>query len=265
MFSLNNHESMLDESEQGFIENTYAWLLRNFGGDYFYKDTELVLPTDDFFPGKPSCRYDQAELTFLAIKKHMAIEEWPCKLIAIEDEVLTAVHSSLAISNPPSAPLGQFEVDDDENVNIYYNPSLINSPTQLVATLVHELSHYVTSTVAEDPPGGWEYWEFATDVSATFFGFGIFMGNSASSFQQFSDFDRNGWKSERSGYLSEVQHMYSLGLFMRLKGLDVESVYDYLKPELVKTLKRIFIKIDKSHVISELKEIIYSPYPKGKE
>ncbi|MDX6851136.1 hypothetical protein SCD92_17290, partial [Gilvimarinus sp. SDUM040013] len=56
------------------------------------------------------------------------------------------------------------------------------SPTQLVATFAHELSHYLTCTANEPPPGGWDNWEFATDIAATFLGFGVFMANSSFNF-----------------------------------------------------------------------------------
>ncbi|MDH4318404.1 MAG: hypothetical protein OEV64_08445 [Desulfobulbaceae bacterium] len=46
----------------------------------------------------------------------------------------------------------------------------------MIATFAHELSHYLIATAPEPPPGGWESWKFATDIGATFLGFGIFQG-----------------------------------------------------------------------------------------
>ena len=72
----------------------------------------------------------------------------------------------------------------------------------MVATFAHELSHYLTATAPEPPPGGWDNWEFATDICASFLGFGIFVANSAFSFNQYTEVDSQGWQSSRGGYLT---------------------------------------------------------------
>ncbi|REL29586.1 hypothetical protein [Thalassotalea euphylliae] len=126
---------------------------------------------------------------------------------------------------------------------------------QLVATLAHELAHYLTATAKDEPPGGWENWEFATDIAATFMGFGIFMANSAFNFSQYADADSQGWKSGRSGYLSENEHIYALAIFLLLKDLSINEASRYLKPHLGKQLKKVMKLLSNSDFIIELKAV----------
>ena len=180
------------------------------------------------------------------------MDEWPCKLKAQEDDIETRVAPTLSIQNAPQNPNGTFELSESDKIVITYNPALVHSPTQLVATLAHELGHYLTATSPEPPPGGWENWEFATDITATFLGFGVFMANSAFNFQQFTEVDSQGWEYNRSGYLSESEHVYALAIFLLLKKIPFERALSHLKPHLRKVLKKCIKELSESGYIKEL-------------
>ncbi|WP_288129833.1 hypothetical protein [Microbulbifer sp.] len=237
MFGIFKSKPVLSEEDTEFQIATYKWLLKNFGGDDFYHHARLVLPTREYFPSKVESPEQAASETFLAVKKYAGMEDWPCRLQAQDDDINTRVSPTLTIQNAPQNPLGTFSVEEGEEVVITYNPAVVKNPTQLVATLAHELAHYLTATSAEDPPGGWENWEFVTDVAATFLGFGVFMANAAFSFQQFAEVDSQGWQYSRSGYLSEAENLYSLAIFLVLKKIPFEVAASHLKPSLRKTLK----------------------------
>jgi hypothetical protein len=255
MFNLFKSKTLLSEADREFQVATFKWLLRNFGGDDFYKTTELVLPTKECFPSKVDSPEDAASETFDVVKKYAGLENWRCRLQVQEEDANPVVAPTLAIQNGPSSPHGTFQATEENEVIITYNPSLASQPIQLVATFAHELAHYLTATSKEEPPGGWENWEFATDITATFLGFGVFMSNSAFSFSQFSGTDSQGWKSSRSGYLSESEHIYALAIFIELKGLPVDSASVHLKPHLRKLLNKAHKELVKSNVVAELKSV----------
>lgn len=252
MFGIFKIKPILSREDTQFQIATFTWLLRHFGGGDFYNDTTLVLPTKEFFPSKVESAEDAAFKTFLVVKKLAGMEEWPCRLEAQEPDVATRVAPTLTIQNAPQNPLGTYEEKEKEEIVITYNPSIVATPTQLVATFAHELAHYLTATAPEEPPGGWENWEFATDVAATFLGFGIFMANSAFNFQQFTEIDSQGWAYNRSGYLSETEHIYSLAIFLLLKGIKPASALIHLKPSLRKVLKKCIKELSTSEYINEL-------------
>lgn len=247
---------LLSLEDEQFQTDTYIWLINNLAHRGGYQHGQLVLPTRAFFPAKVECAEDVAEATFAAVKQHMGLDDWPCVLAAQEPDIDPVVAPTVALAGVPHSPAGTFRthdvpgIDADSNFNsnmaglpgtpvtITYNPVLLTSPEAMVATFAHELSHYLTATFMDPPPGGWDNWEFATDLTATFLGFGVFMANSAFTFQQFTDMDAQGWHSQQSGYLSEAEHMFAVGLYMTLHGVTLNQVKPYLKRHLYALLKR---------------------------
>jgi hypothetical protein len=107
----------------------------------------------------------------------------------------------------------------------------------LVATFAHELSHYLLACAKNDPPGGPEAEEHATDIGAVFMGFGIFLCNAAFQFEGFSEGLSEGWRVSRQGYLNESELSYALAIFMCL----LETPFKLARPHL-DTNPRTFLK-----------------------
>lgn len=265
MLGIFKSKPILSDEDTEFQIATFSWLLRNFGGKDFYEDSILILPTKEYFPSRVENEKDAAIETFEAVKKYAGMEEWPCKLEAQENDVETRLAPTLTVQNAPSSPLGTFQAKENNDIVITYNPNLVNNPTQLVATYAHELAHYLTGSCPEEPPGGWDNWEFATDIAATFLGFGLFMANSAFNFQQFTAVDSQGWQYNRSGYLSEAEHIFSLAIFLRLRGMGVESALPYLKPSLKKLLKKAVKQLSNTQLLKELAGVQYVPTAHNKQ
>jgi hypothetical protein len=139
---------------------------------------------------------------------------------------------------------------------ITYNPAMVCRPQALVATLAHEVAHYLGRTADCPPPGGEKNWEYATDLLAVFTGFGLFLANSAIEFQQFTGYNNQGWSSRTLGYLSEFELVYCLAVFCTLKKIERERLLPYRKSFLIpvyddclKDLRR------KAGVVAELAQI----------
>lgn len=259
MLGIFKSKPILSAKDIEFQVATFKWLLKNFGGEDFYDNTRLILPTREFFPSKIENASQAAIETFAAVKKYAGMEEWPCKLEAQEEDVEARVAPTLAIKNAPNNPLGTFQATENNEIVITYNPVLVSNPTQLVATYAHELAHYLTGSCPEEPPGGWDNWEFATDITATFLGFGVFMTNSAFNFRQFTEVDSQGWQSNRSGYLSEAEHIFALAIFLGLKGAPVNSALPHIKPNLRKLLKKAVKEVSDSGLVNELLAVEHAP------
>jgi len=218
-----------------------------------------VLPTEEFFPARLGSAVEAAEITFAQVKKHAGMEDWKCKLQAQAEDPNIEIAPALVVQNVDHNPLGSFSVNDKNEVLITYNPKLAEDPIQMIATFAHELSHYLTATAAEPPPGGWSNWEFATDICASFLGFGIFVANAAFSFQQYTNVDAHGWKSARGGYLSEAEHSYALALFLKLKDIPVKQALRYCDANIKSNLKRAHKEIAGDSIIGELRNLKYQP------
>lgn len=250
---------LLSNEDTEFQIATFKWLLKNFGGSDFHDTTVLILPTEEFFPTKVETADEAAFETFNSVKKYAGLQNWPCLLIAQEEDIETRVAPTVSIQNAPTNPLGTFQATGSNEIVITYNPAIVNNPSLLVATYAHELAHYLTGSSLEEPPGGWDNWEFATDIAATFLGFGIFMTNSAFNFQQYADIDSQGWQYNRNGYLSEQEHIFALSIFLQLKGLPIELALKHLKPNLQKLLKKSMKQLSQTTIIQELLDVEYEP------
>lgn len=246
---------ILQEDDELFQVETYRWLLTHFGGTHFYEDTQLILPTEEYFPSKVNSPDEAAQETFEQVKKYAGLEKWPCILQKQEEDPNLIVGETLLVQNVEHNPHGTFSVNEKNEAIITYNPKLVTSPTQMVATFAHELAHFLTSTSPEPPPGGWDNWEFATDIAATFLGFGIFQANSVFNFKQFSGVGSHGWQTTGGGYLSESEHSYSLAIFLILKGILPDIVYPHCDGNIKAFLKKALKELEERPHITDLRKV----------
>jgi hypothetical protein len=148
MLGLFKSKPLLSDDDKAFQLETFKWLLKHFGGDDFYKITQLVLPTREHFPLSLENPDDVAAKTFKMVKAHAGLNTWPCELVKQEEDVDPVVAPTMTIQNVPSTPLGTFALEHNSKIVISYNPAITNNPIQLVATFAHELGHYLTGTSA---------------------------------------------------------------------------------------------------------------------
>lgn len=246
---------LLSEEDEYFQIECFRWLLTHFGGDDFYKETKLILPTVEYFPEEVDSKKSAAETTFRQVLKYAHMEDWPVELVEQDEDPILTVGETLIVQNVESSPQGTFSVNSKNEVKISYNPKLVSDPINMVATFAHEISHYLTAYTPEPPPGGWENWEFATDIAATFIGFGVFQANSAFRFRQFSGAGTMGWQSTRTGYLTEIEHSYALAIFLRLKDIDPNIAQIHCEPNISSYLKKALSELDSSGAIDDLKAV----------
>lgn len=243
-------KSVLSEPDRIFQTQTFIWLLNNFDKQEFYKNTRLVLPNKQFFPDESSGSDELVALTFRKVKEYAGMPDWPCELIKFDEDIKPYISESLILENTPKNPHGSILINGRDGATIKYNPALINNPTKLVATFAHELSHYLTCNCKEDPPGGWENWEFVTDVTAVFLGFGIFMANAHFEFVQ----DLTGWRHESSGYLSAAEYSFALATFCGLKKIDMKYVFPYLNKNIKTLYRRSVHEVSELNVVEEIQK-----------
>jgi hypothetical protein len=150
-------------------------------------------------------------------------------------------------------PLGTFSASDGE-VTITYDPDALNTPAVLVATLIHELAHYLLASVSDPAPGGEELHEYLTDLMTVFLGFGLFGANRAFEFSQHGDSFGQGWRYSRCGYLRERDWVFALSVFLALRDEKVEAVRALLKPHLYRDLRKAaWYLFGKPRLIEELR------------
>jgi len=224
-----------DPELQAWIDETYAWAVRELGAD---GASALVEPTDRFFPDRARNPEEAARLTFAQVKAHAGMESWECELVAQPADPDPRVQPHLALQGAPSSPAGTYRGRRGDAATITYDPELVRDPEALVATFAHELAHFRMSRVRSRPPGGAEHEEPATDLVAVFLGFGVFVANSAFSFRQYTDTGSQGWQARRQGYLGERELTYALARFCHHRGTPTTTATRHLDPHLRPLLRR---------------------------
>lgn len=207
--------SPLEPDDEEWLLACWHWLSEKFPGAGLRSDRELVLPTGAFFSVATGDGHDAALHYFRQVASYLGVDPGQFELVAQEASVDAILGPMQIVENAPGGPAGTFSVDGERMI-ITYEPSLVNHPTELIATFAHELCHPLLFSIGEGPPGGEDMEEFATDLAVTNFGFGIFNCNTASQFRQYSDAatGTQGWSFKRQGYLSPAERAFALALFV---------------------------------------------------
>jgi hypothetical protein len=220
--------SPLKPDDENWQLETWRWLLEQLGGIDDLRTQPLVTPTRDFFPPTDAQGHNRAEHVFATVKELMGLQDWHCKLVAQLERPDAKVSdvAYLKFENNSQQPLGTFGAEENEIV-ITYDPGLVDDPVGLVATLAHELSHYLLSSRGE-PPGGWENHEFCTDLAVVYSGFGLF--GAATSFRYYSG--AQSWGYSKAGYLTQSEWTFALAVYLALREQSVADAKPWLPSHL---------------------------------
>jgi len=211
---------LIDEDELDWLFAGLKWLMSEEGIEAASQIPALILPDRDHFPPSDLQGHERALELFGIVKSHCGMADWPAELVAGENDGSHEPVNTMGFVMTSNSALGTFSVERDGVPVIHYQPSLLRSPERLVATLVHELSHYRMHGYSSLPPGGLDLEELATDLLSVLMGFGIFLANGARNFTGHSSYDMQGWSSQRSGYLSEQALVTALAATERMAGRE---------------------------------------------
>jgi hypothetical protein len=176
MLRLFGKPRFLDADIEDWCLETWAWLLANLGGIKRLREMRLVLATREFFPPTEAVGHERALYVFERVKLWMGMADWSCELEAFQrPEQDHRIGAYNRVRHAGSA-LGTFRIEDGTPI-ISYSAELADQPRILIATLSHELAHYLLATVRKPLPGGRELHELVTELTAAYTGFGLFRAN----------------------------------------------------------------------------------------
>lgn len=223
---------VLDEASVTWLFEVYGWCLNQFDAAEFVSGTSMVIPSNDFFPGRENSVQGMAGLIFERVQYYAGMSHWPLQLM----------DQSWCPSSQP-APL---EIDGsrrgehalatavkyEQPLPVGYDPAMIGNPEALISDFSHSLAQYLGASARLPPPGGLQNWQQATEVLAVFLGFGVMFANSAFTFRTNKCGSCGGAKVDRSNFLSQYDVVYALGIFCVLKQIPVGEVLPHLKKSL---------------------------------
>ena len=240
--------------------NHWKWLAASLqGNNHDLSRIHLVQPTPQDFPVVAKSPEERANKVFGCVKGHFGLEAWPCTLVPFEEahDVMRDILPVLLRPETSDGAVGLFEVSKEREVIIRYKPDQAKDPMSMIATMAHEMCHYVLATIREEPPCGWSQREPLTDLAAVFFGFGIFQANSSFCFSQWADNQYQGWSAKRQGYLSENALSLALALFCTSRDIAPDIAMRHLTTNPRHSFRCYHKELLKRHmhVIEELRTI----------
>lgn len=220
-------------------DQTCQWVNSNF--DYFRKmvgedcfiNIKPILPTNDHFPHNFDGSYESALSITKTVCEFMDVDPNQINLYNFRDQredIQNSLQENMVAwsSEGHSSAAGLYSENvDSEKINIGLKKNSLSDPIPLIATISHEISHYILLKLWKFPRDNPDM-EPVTDLLTIFFGFGIFTANSAIQFSQFQDFQKQGWSIQRHGYLDLETIGYSIAKWIKLR--------DEINPDWIKYL-----------------------------
>jgi hypothetical protein len=201
MFGWFSPKCPLDTYEKTWTEWRMRWLADQFGVERLLQ-AEVILPTDEFFPGRYSGTAEDAQGLLDRFGKRLGIDTRTISLEVLPDVQMPGV-------------AGHY--DRGEQTFIRIAESQLAAPLQLVATLLHELAHEMllgggklTADVADH--------EWVTDLLPVFFGLGVFAANATISEEYHHEGQSSWWFIGKHGYLPARVFGYAMALFAFARG-----------------------------------------------
>jgi hypothetical protein len=232
VLSLFEKKPLLEEQVVQWIFDVFEWSMENFGAQFFYQHSVLVLPNNEFFPGRVDSEQGMAELIFRQVSRYAGVAHWPTRVVDQSScTMLNAGHFVIAGAMREAGERLDTETEESARLLIPYNPQQINNPEGMIASFAHIIAHYIGQMAKTPAPGGEDLWPHATEITAIFLGFGLMFANSAYTFRGGCGSCYNP-QANRDAYLTEQQSTYALALFAVLKEIPDATVKKQLKGHL---------------------------------
>tara|TARA_R110000737_G_scaffold1598_15_gene4815 strand:- start:4779 stop:5561 length:783 start_codon:yes stop_codon:yes gene_type:complete len=238
-------KEIIDENTQNWILDTFAWAIENFDINVLKDDARLILPTNEFYPGRVSSIDEMAQAMFNNTKNYAGMQKWPIQLIS------TTPTSSTSIEDLRLGPTIRGEaadvsvIDGHEALMLGFTPNQVNQPQDLIAGISQALASILVISNKTLPPGGKEYLPQAIDLVACFMGFGVILANTAYQFKGGCGSCNNA-SLNRQAALTEPETLYALALFCVLKKAPMKVVKGHLKAHLKKDFTHAYKSIERS-------------------
>ena len=216
--------------DKEWLERQLGWLNENIVN---LKEQSTILPTKKYFNWQFTGIEKDAEFVLKKVGEYCNVNTDEIKLQFYSEEPIELDRGTVTQQLPGTGTAGVF-VQEDGAFSIFIEVQQLKKPNSLIATVAHELSHYVLLGQHGFQLDGEEN-EWLTDLLAIGYGFGIFIGNSRFEFSQFQSGDGwGGWQYSIQGYLPhqiiahamaeiEITKNQSIPSWTRLMKIDFQN------------------------------------------
>lgn len=260
MFNFWQTKDLINEADCEWMFATFAYLLTHFDHEEFYQRSQLIQPTDAFFPGQINDPKSMATTVFNTTLKYSGLQHWPFQLqhapLFEKDNIPLLADNTSLMKRQSIQPLPS--LSHTSMINIYYNPQQTTQPGDLAASFSHILAQHLFLQSQLQPLGGEALLAQNTEILAVTMGFGVMLSNSAYAFRGSCARCFNP-QAHRQASLSEDKVIFALALFCELKKIPNKEATKHLKPYLRSLFKQALKQIkqhpEKLAALSNLKKL----------
>lgn len=210
---------LVDHVTAEWVFETFAWALQTFDAEEFFQRTQLIQPSNEFFPGRVASVEEKAANIFQHTQRYAGLNHWPLQLLSTQQ-----LQANPQCQLPPA-------------------PQQTLKPEDMAASYAHVLAQHMVVQGRVLPPGGQALFAEASELLAGFMGFGVLLANSSYTIRGGCGSCYNAM-ANRQPALTEFDNVFVLALFCRLKNIDNKSATRYLKKHLHKPYKMALKQID---------------------
>ncbi|WP_203923460.1 hypothetical protein [Rugosimonospora africana] len=200
--------------ERDWIERSMDWFVTEFGTQRLHG--EVVLPTDDYFPGAYRGTREDIRAVLARLCAQMDIDPSRVDLEYDAADDNPELSAYVPIQSEWTGAAGHHRIRDGRSV-IGIRDDQAAHPTALVATIAHELGHVLLLGDGRISARQQDH-EPLTDLLTIFFGLGIFSANAAFEYTRTVRGTYSYARTSRFGYLTEPMYGYGLARYAWLRG-----------------------------------------------
>jgi hypothetical protein len=197
-----------DPAAKQWIETQLEWLTRQFGL-HILLESPVIKPTSTYFPDEWDGSKESVLRLFHRVCQYMKVDEDAVQLQLFVDKTPLKRFTSDGFPNMAAGTWSGTEGPDPWQKGIIrLEQSILDRPSDLVGVMAHELSHQRLIGEGRANADAFDN-ELLTDLTAIFFGFGIFLANNPRK----STGELQRWPNStlyRPEYMSEPMTAYAL-------------------------------------------------------
>lgn len=258
MFTLFKAKPVVEPEVSQWLIEQYYQLFQAYGHQVFLTQSQLVLPTNEFFPASASSLSEIAQLSFIQVKQHAMLHHWPIDL-------------RLGVGVQPTLPRLEFkhafygekcqvisDYSEKNRIVLSGHEGAFSNPQTAISHLIMQLSQLMLQYSQEQPQQSVELPRI--EVLASFLGFGVMLANTTYQF-------RGGCGScykpgaNRQHGLSENEMIYALAMFCTLKKIPTAHACRHLKGYLRSVYKQSVKQLRRNSDFATLAKSINTTLP----